>query len=151
MRRQNLKPSRQPSRPKASDDTSLIEQAADSIDSMEEAIAIDDEVKQISRKSRKPHMKPLELALEVSKKAQASADKAQKAIEATFQATERAFEAAKNAGYEIELSELSAPVSNDELLAQLAEIRSKNTELRQTNESLKSRIDALGKNKGNPL
>lgn len=127
----------------ATGDEHYIQQTEDSVETMEEAIAIDHEIQEISANVTETAKEATQLALEISKKAQTSAENIQKAIEATFAATEKAFEAAKQAGYEIELSDLTPIQSVSDLQNALEAIREKNKSLKAYNSELKARIDAF--------
>ncbi len=125
------------------DDNQIIEQASQSVASMEEAIEIDQEIQGIASQVQTTAQEATQLALATSQKAHESAEKIQQAIEATFVAAERAFEAAKNAGYTVDLTELETPLSSPELAERLLDIQAKNKKLKTVNESLKARISDL--------
>lgn len=121
----------------------IVQQAADSIVNMEDAISIDQEIQKIAAEVTLSAQEATRLALATTRKAHASAEKTQQAIEATFAAAERAFEAAKQAGYDLQNDGLGELLSSEAIDAQLAGIREKNAQLKAVNASIKQRIAEL--------
>ncbi|MBN2866892.1 MAG: hypothetical protein JXK16_12860 [Thiotrichales bacterium] len=126
-----------------SNDSEVVEQAAQSIETMEEAIGIDQEIQAIASEVSQTAKEATLLAMATTQQAHASAERTQKAIEATFAAAERAFEAAKNAGYSLELDGLDSALSSEEINQQLASIKAKNEKLQAVNLSIKTRISEM--------
>jgi len=114
-----------------------------SIQAMEEAITQDQEIQTIAQSVHATATEAIKVSLATAQKAQERTQATQKAIEATFAATERAFEAAKNAGYELDLAALEAPISSEELTKKLDTIKQKNIELQNINQELKARVANL--------
>lgn len=121
-------------------DSHIVEQAARSIETMEQAIGIDQEIQAIASEVTQTAKEATQLAIATTQKAHASAERTQQAIEATFAAAERAFEAAKNAGYSLALDGLESGMSTDEIDQQLTKIQEKNQLLQKVNLSIKARI-----------
>ncbi|WP_178861713.1 hypothetical protein [Thiomicrorhabdus cannonii] len=127
----------------AAENARIVQQAADTIVNMEDALSIDQEIQKIAAEVRLSAQEATRLALATTRKAHESAEKTQQAIEATFAAAERAFEAAKQAGYELQNEGLGELLSSSEIDEQLAAIREKNAQLKTVNESIKKRIAEL--------
>ena len=125
------------------DDSEVVQQAAQSIESMEEAISIDQEIQNIASEVSQTAKEATQLAMATTQQAHASAERTQHAIEATFAAAERAFEAAKNAGYNLSQDGLGSVLSSDEINEQLASIKEKNKKLQAVNLSIKTRISEM--------
>lgn len=124
-------------------DNPIVELAAQSVSSMEDAIQIDQEIQEIASQVKNTAQEATQLALATSQKAHASAEKTQQAIEATFAAAERAFEAAKNAGYNIDLEALETQLSPADITQLLTEIQDKNRRLKEINQNIQTRIAEL--------
>jgi hypothetical protein len=127
----------------AQDNPSLLAQAADSVEHMQQAIDIDQEIQEIATEVMGAAQQATALAIATTQKAHASAEKTQKAIEATFAAAERAFEAAKAAGYSLESQGVNSALSSTEIDSQLMQIKQKNQQLKEVNRALRQRINEL--------
>lgn len=121
----------------------LISQTQQAVETMNEAIQIEQEVQEIASSVQNNAQEAVQIAISTSKQAQQSAEQVQQAIEATFTASEQAFEAAKKAGYQINTNELNAQQPSDEIVKQLQQIEDKNQTLKEVNQNLKQRISEL--------
>lgn len=124
---------------------SNLSQTATAIEEMQTAIDADTEIQNIAQTLHNTTQQATKIALETAIQAQISAQKTQQAINATFEATERALNTAKNAGYELDLTQLSLPVSDDELAEKINQIHASNLNILKENQAIKHRIDALQK------
>ncbi len=121
----------------------LISQTQQAVDTMKEAIQIDQDIQEIASSVHGNAQEAIQIAISTSEQAQQSAEQIQRAIEATFVASENAFSAAKNAGYHINLDDINAEKSTSEIIEQLQEIETKNKQLKEVNQNLKQRISEL--------
>lgn len=115
----------------------------ESVNTLGEAVTIDNELKEIAQDVSKTAKDATKLAISITEKAHHSAEETQSAIEATIKATERAFTLAKTAGYESDLANATATLSDNELADKIEFIQQKNQHLRNINEKLRQRIELL--------
>lgn len=122
---------------------SEIPTAIEAVNSLEDAINIDQGTKEIVAELQKATQEVNGMAIATAKQAQASAEQTQQAIEATFAAAEKAFHAVKNSGYVLDPESFKATFTQDELDQELATIKHKNQQLKEANELIKQRLQAL--------
>ncbi|MCF6345350.1 MAG: hypothetical protein L3J00_02645 [Thiomicrorhabdus sp.] len=121
----------------------LISQTQQAVDTMVEAIQIDQEIQEIASSVHNNAQEAIQIAISTSEQAQQSAEQIQHAIEATFAASDNAFNAAKEAGYHINLDDINTEKPAAEIIEQLQEIETKNKKLKEVNQNLKQRISEL--------
>ncbi|VAW44338.1 hypothetical protein MNBD_GAMMA04-187 [hydrothermal vent metagenome] len=126
-----------------SEDSPQISQTQQAIETMEEAIQIDQEVQEMASSVQSNAQEAIQMAISTSEQAQQSAEQIQQAIEATLMASEQAFEAAKKVGYQIDTDALNTQQSSEEIIKKLQQIEDKNQQLKDINHNLKQRISEL--------